>query len=414
MKVYTGFKNEWDFSKVYEKALSIDPGLKPFIDEVAKIKPMTPKEIESNFNDKNKILNSLLPKIVNYAIDMYNVNCGNIELGECINILYYDLQNFIYNSNNHNINTFRVNISNVLRRNANRELESSKDCPLNEITDKYYYCLEEYIERKYMVEDIKKYFFDASSDSILTDRESKVLSLIFGLNGYERHTLYEISKEFNVSVERIRQIEGKALRKLRHPSRNGLIRDYCIYHSYNIKDNEEDISIKDKRSEEFESLKEEYIKSHIDQITESNLNVSKEIYNRYEKQYFGTDWVLISNKEEFARKYKHLFFGAFFGFDSDAQCNDEEIIKGVVVSFLDRITANISDINLPKNTKDKFCQLFSLDCINNSYDSIPIKEILILDYLGDMLSNSKKFTNRELTDADIRIFYKKVFENIDL
>ena len=413
MKVYTGFKNEWDFSKVYEKALIIDPSLKPFIGEVAKIKPMTPKEMEVNFNDKNKILNSLLPKIVNYAIDMYNVNYGNIELGECINILYCDLHDFIYNGKSHNINTFRVNISNVLRRNADRELESSKDYPLNEIADKYYYCLEEYVERKYMVEDIKKYFFNV--DSILTERESKVLSLIFGLNDYERHTLYEVSKEFNVSVERIRQIEAKALRKLRHPSNNRLIRDYYICHSYDIKDNKEDIlSIKDKKSEEFEALKGDYIKSHIDQITESDLNVSKEIYNSYEKQYFGTDWVLISNKKEFARKYKHLFFGAFFGFDSGVQCNDEDITKGVVVGFLDHITANISDINLPKNTKDKFCQLFGLDCINNSCDSIPIKEILILDYLGDMLSNSQKFTNRELTATDIRIFYRKVFENIDL
>ena len=409
MKVYTGFKNEWDFSKVYEKALIIDPSLKPFIDEVSKIKPMTPKEMEVNFNDKNKILNSLLPKIINYAIDMYNVNCGNIELRECINILYCDLQQFICNSNNHNINTFRVNISNLLRRNANRELESSKDYPLNEIANKYYYYLEEYIERKYILEDIKKYF-----SYILTERESKVLTLIFGLNGYERHTLYEISKEFNVTVERIRQIEMKALRKLRHPSRNGLIRDYYTCHSCNVvKDNKENC-IKDKRSEEFEALKEDYIKSHIDQITQSNLNVSKEIYNSYEKQYFGTDWVLISNKKEFAKKYKHLFFGAFFGFDSDVQCNDEDITKGVVVGFLDHITANISDINLPKNTKDKFCQLFGLDCINNSCDSIPIKEILIMDYLGNMLSNSQKFTNRELTATDIRIFYRKVFENIDL
>lgn len=263
MKVYTGFKNEWDFSKVYEKALIIDPSLKPFIDEVSKIKPMTPKEMEVNFNDKNKILNSLLPKIVNYAIDMYNVNCGNIELRECINILYCDLQQFICNSNNHNINTFRVNISNLLRRNANRELELSKDYPLNEIADKYYY-LEEYIERKYMVEDIKKYF--SSSNNILTERESKVLTLIFGLNGYKKHTLYETSKEFNVTVERIRQIEMKALRKLRHPLNNRLIRDYCICHSCNVvKDNKENC-IKDKRSEEFETLKIDYIKSHIDQF----------------------------------------------------------------------------------------------------------------------------------------------------
>lgn len=398
MKVYTGFKNEWDFSKVYEKALIIDPSLKPFIDEVAKIKPMTPKEMEVNFNDKNKILNSLLPKIVNYTIDMYNVNCGKIELRECINILYCDLQQFICNSNNHNINTFRVNISNLLRRHANMELESSKDYPLNEIADKYYYYLEEYIERKCMVEDIKKYF--SSSNNILTERDRKVLSLIFGLNGYERHTLYEISKEFNVCIERIRQIEAKALRKLRHRSGNGLIRDYYTCHSCNvIKDNKENC-IKDKRSEEFEALKEDYIKSHIDQITQSNLDASEKIYNSYEKEYFKADWILISNKREFARKYKHLFFGSFFNFDSGVQCNDEDIAKGVVIGFLDQIATTISDLNLPKNTKDKFCKLFNLD-------NIPVKEILIRDYLDNLLSEN-------LTGADIRIFYRKVFENIDL
>jgi RNA polymerase primary sigma factor len=53
----------------------------------------------------------------------------------------------------------------------------------------------------------------------LTEREQQVLNLRFGLNdGYSR-TLEEVGKQFNVTRERIRQIEAKALRKLRHPTR---------------------------------------------------------------------------------------------------------------------------------------------------------------------------------------------------
>ncbi|MGA8849347.1 MAG: sigma-70 family RNA polymerase sigma factor, partial [Dehalococcoidia bacterium] len=60
----------------------------------------------------------------------------------------------------------------------------------------------------------------------LTEREKKVLQLRFGLkDGYPR-TLEEVGKEFNVTRERIRQIEGKALRKLRHPSRSRKLKGY--------------------------------------------------------------------------------------------------------------------------------------------------------------------------------------------
>ena len=56
--------------------------------------------------------------------------------------------------------------------------------------------------------------------STLTDREQKVLRLRFGLDDGRARTLEEVGKEFNVTRERIRQIEAKALRKLRHPSRS--------------------------------------------------------------------------------------------------------------------------------------------------------------------------------------------------
>ncbi len=60
----------------------------------------------------------------------------------------------------------------------------------------------------------------------LTDREQKVLKLRFGLDDGRARTLEEVGKEFNVTRERIRQIEAKALRKLRHPSRSRKLRDY--------------------------------------------------------------------------------------------------------------------------------------------------------------------------------------------
>ena len=62
--------------------------------------------------------------------------------------------------------------------------------------------------------------------STLTDREQKVLRLRFGLDDGRGRTLEEVGKEFNVTRERIRQIEAKALRKLRHPSRSKKLKDF--------------------------------------------------------------------------------------------------------------------------------------------------------------------------------------------
>ncbi|OGD08313.1 RNA polymerase sigma factor RpoD [Candidatus Amesbacteria bacterium RIFOXYB1_FULL_44_23] len=62
--------------------------------------------------------------------------------------------------------------------------------------------------------------------STLTDREAKVLRMRFGLDGKNSMTLEEVGKEFGVTRERIRQIEAKALRKLKHPSRRKKLQDY--------------------------------------------------------------------------------------------------------------------------------------------------------------------------------------------
>ena len=60
----------------------------------------------------------------------------------------------------------------------------------------------------------------------LTPREQQVLRMRFGLQDGKPHTLEEVGKEFDVTRERIRQIESKALRKLRHPSRSKKLRDF--------------------------------------------------------------------------------------------------------------------------------------------------------------------------------------------
>ena len=69
--------------------------------------------------------------------------------------------------------------------------------------------------------------FDCQAASLqLTEREQKVLKLRFGLEDGRQRTLEEVGREFDVTRERIRQIEAKALRKLRHPSRSKKLRDY--------------------------------------------------------------------------------------------------------------------------------------------------------------------------------------------
>ena len=60
----------------------------------------------------------------------------------------------------------------------------------------------------------------------LAPREAKVLSLRFGLEDGRARTLEEVGEEFKVTRERIRQIEAKALRKLRHPSRSKKLKDF--------------------------------------------------------------------------------------------------------------------------------------------------------------------------------------------
>ena len=61
----------------------------------------------------------------------------------------------------------------------------------------------------------------------LNEREKRILEMLFGLNNSEQHTLEQVGNYFGLTRERIRQIEAKALRKLRHPNRSRYLVDYA-------------------------------------------------------------------------------------------------------------------------------------------------------------------------------------------
>jgi RNA polymerase primary sigma factor len=64
--------------------------------------------------------------------------------------------------------------------------------------------------------------------AVLSERERQVLEMRFGLMDGKEHTLEEVGQYFEVTRERIRQIEAKALRKLRHPTRSRHLRDFLV------------------------------------------------------------------------------------------------------------------------------------------------------------------------------------------
>ncbi len=108
----------------------------------------------------------------------------------------------------------------------------SLDLPIGEEDDSH---LGDFIKDENMLGPEESAAFSILRDQIsklldtLTEREQKVLILRFGLSDGRARTLEEVGKEFNVTRERIRQIEAKALRKLRHPSRSKLLKGYEVF-----------------------------------------------------------------------------------------------------------------------------------------------------------------------------------------
>src|SRR5215210_1561164 len=92
----------------------------------------------------------------------------------------------------------------------------SLETPIGEEEDSH---LGDFIEDKNAVSPIDSVIFANLKDKTLTPREELVLKMRFGVGDGSEHTLEEVGRSFNVTRERIRQIESKALRKLRHPSR---------------------------------------------------------------------------------------------------------------------------------------------------------------------------------------------------
>ena len=80
--------------------------------------------------------------------------------------------------------------------------------------------IEEIVSEKFLREELEMVL------ATLTDREQAVLRLRYGMDDGRERTLEEVGKYFNVTRERIRQIEAKALRKLRHPSRSRKLKDF--------------------------------------------------------------------------------------------------------------------------------------------------------------------------------------------
>ena len=105
----------------------------------------------------------------------------------------------------------------------------SLDTPIGEEEDSQ---LGDFIEDESLLSPVDSASFSMLKEELeeamasLTERERNVIKLRFGLDDGKTRTLEEVGKEFNVTRERIRQIEAKALRKLRHPSRSRKLRDY--------------------------------------------------------------------------------------------------------------------------------------------------------------------------------------------
>lgn len=144
----------------------------------------------------------------------------------------------------------------------------------------------------------------------LTEREQKVLRLRFGLYDGRQHTLEEVGKEFNVTRERIRQIEAKALRKLRHPSRSKQVKDYYP----------EDVMPFGTIGESYKMVGAYYLDPSED-VSNDLCHASKE---EYEEKYSGYD-SLISCYESISHTHIQFWDDDEFYEEDDDEFEDIEI-----------------------------------------------------------------------------------------
>ena len=118
----------------------------------------------------------------------------------------------------------RANKKYVLDVYLNEPIGKDKDdnvVTLQEVLEEKQKDIEDEIDLKFQIENLYK-----KMEKVLSKREKTIIRLRYGLDDSHPRTLEEVGKEFNVTRERIRQIEAKALRKLRHPSRSKRLKDY--------------------------------------------------------------------------------------------------------------------------------------------------------------------------------------------
>lgn len=138
--------------------------------------------------------------------------------------------------------------------------------------------LEEFIPSDILVEDIVEQTFLRESLegvlSTLTPREEKILRLRFGLDDGVERTLEDVGKVFNVTRERIRQIENKALRKLRHPSRTKYIRDFLGSQTKGSPSKKQEKSVQAAKSVQQEINQTQRPKETYDYVSDSEFNAA--------------------------------------------------------------------------------------------------------------------------------------------
>jgi len=105
-----------------------------------------------------------------------------------------------------------------------KEIPLEKLLPLSQVSEKLLPAVEPEVLDKLYKEDLKHIIKE--SLSTLTDRESDIIKLYFGIGYDKQHTLDEIADRYNVTRERVRQIKERAIKRLRHPSREERLKNF--------------------------------------------------------------------------------------------------------------------------------------------------------------------------------------------